>query len=169
MSGVKVLRTERLILRHLMDDDAPFVLEHLNERGFIDNIGDRGVRDVDGARGYIHRAGGSYQRNGYGLWAVVLKATGEVIGLCGLIRREGLEHADIGYSFLERHWRQGYAVEAASAVLRHAREVIGLPTVVAITDPSNTGSIAVLGKIGLRPAGTIQVPGYDGESSYFTT
>ena len=115
------------------------------------------------------RIGGHFDRHGYGLWAVVLKATGEVIGLCGLIRREGLEHADIGYSFLERHWRQGYAVEAASAVLRHAREVIGLPTVVAITDPSNTGSIAVLGKIGLRPAGTIQVPGYDGESSYFTT
>ena len=168
MSGVEILRTERLILRHLTDDDAPFILEHLNERGFIENIGDRGVRDLNGACEYIHRVGGSYQRYGYGLWGVVLKTTGQVIGLCGLIRRDGMAHTEIGYSFLESAWGQGFAFEAASAALRHAREVIGLETVVAITSPTNAGSIAVLLKIGLRPAGTIHVPGFDGESAYFT-
>jgi RimJ/RimL family protein N-acetyltransferase len=168
--SLEVLRTERLILRHLTEDDAPFVLELLNEPGFIDNIGDREVRDLDGARRYVTEgAGESYRKYGYGLWATVLKASGEPIGICGLVKREGLEDADIGYAFLARHWGRGYAKEAAAAVLDHARRVIGLPRVVAITKPANTGSIAVLEKIGLRFEGMIQLPGHEDENSYFTT
>jgi ribosomal-protein-alanine N-acetyltransferase len=169
VSGVEVLRTERLILRHLAEDDAPFILELLNERGFIDNIGDRGVRDLDGALGYVERVGGSYRLNGYGLWATVLKATGEPIGICGLVKREGLADADVGYAFLERAWGQGYARESAAAVLAYARDVVGLTKVVAITTPSNLGSIAVLEKIGMKAAGLIQLPGHADESAYFTT
>jgi ribosomal-protein-alanine N-acetyltransferase len=169
MSGVEVLRTERLILRHLTEDDAPFILELLNERGFIDNIGDRGVRTLDDARRYVSEGpGASYQKYGYGLWLSALK-TGEPIGICGLVKRDGLEDADIGYAFLERFWGQGYAVEAAAAVLDHARHAIGLEKVVAITAPTNAGSIAVLEKIGLTFAGVIQLPDHGGESSYFTT
>jgi RimJ/RimL family protein N-acetyltransferase len=170
VSGTEVLRTERLVLRHLTQDDAPFVLELLNERGFIENIGDRGVRDLEGARRYVTAGpGASYQVHGYGLWLASLIATGEPVGICGLVKREGLEHADVGYAFLERFWGQGYAREAAAATLAYAREVIGLAKVVAITTPENTASIAVLEKIGLRFAGMIQIPGHTGESSYFTT
>jgi ribosomal-protein-alanine N-acetyltransferase len=170
VSGAEVLRTERLILRHLTEDDAPFILELLNQPAFVDNIGDRGVRDLDGARRYIGEGqGASYQKYGYGLWATVLHATGETIGICGLVKRDGLEDADVGYAFLESAWGKGYAREAAAAVLDYARDVIGLPRVVAITKPSNKGSIAVLEKIGMKPAGMIRVPGYDDDSAYFTT
>jgi ribosomal-protein-alanine N-acetyltransferase len=170
MSGVEVLQTPRLVLRHLTEDDAPFILELLNERGFIDNIGDRGVRDLEGARRYVSEGpGASYQKYGYGLWLTALKATGEPIGICGLVKRDGLEDADVGYAFLERFWGQGYAVEAARAVLDYARDVIGLGKVVAITTPTNAGSIAVLEKIGLKFEKIIQLPGQTGESSYFTT
>ena len=170
MSGIEVLRTQRLILRHLNEDDAAFVLELLNEPGFIGNIGDRGVRDLDGARRYVTEGpGASYQKYGYGLWATVLRESGEVIGICGLVKREGLEDADVGYAFLERAWGKGYAQEAAAATLAHAREVIGLAKVVAITTPTNLGSIAVLEKIGMKAAGTVQLPGHAGESAYFTT
>lgn len=170
MSGVEVLRTERLVLRHLTEDDAPFVLELLNEPGFIDNIGDRGVRDLDGARRYVTEGpGASYQKNGYGLWLAALRETGEPVGICGLVKREGLEDADIGYAFLERHWGQGYAREAAAAVLDHARMVIGLPKVVAIVKPANAGSIAVLEKIGLTYVGRIQLPSHAEENAFFTT
>lgn len=170
MSGIEVLRTERLILRHLTEDDAPFILELLNEPGFIGNIGDRGVRDLDGARRYVTEGpGASYQKYGYGLWATVRRDTGEVIGICGLVKREGLEDADVGYAFLERAWGRGYAQEAAAATVAHAREVIGLAKVVAITTPTNLGSIAVLEKIGMKAAGMIQLPGHEGESAYFTT
>jgi len=170
VSGIEVLRTQRLILRHLNEDDAAFVLELLNEPGFIGNIGDRGVRDLDGARRYVTEGpGASYQKYGYGLWATVLRESGEVIGICGLVKREGLEDADVGYAFLERAWGKGYAQEAAAATLAHAREVIGLAKVVAITTPTNLGSIAVLEKIGMKAAGTVQLPGHAGESAYFTT
>jgi RimJ/RimL family protein N-acetyltransferase len=170
VSGVEVLRTERLILRHLSEEDAPFILELLNSQGFIDNIGDRGVRDLDGARRYVTEGpGASYQKYGYGLWLAVLKKTGEPIGICGLVKRDGLEDADVGYALLERYWGHGYAQEGAAATLAHAREVIGLGRVVAITDPSNAGSIAVLKKIGMKAAGLIKVPGYDEDSAFFTT
>lgn len=170
MSGVEVLRTERLNLRHLAEDDAPFILQLLNEPGFVDNIGDRGVRDLDGARRYITEGqGASYQKYGYGLWATVLRETGETIGICGLVKRDGLEDADVGYAFLESAWGKGYAREAAAATLAHARDIIGLTKVVAITKPTNTGSIAVLEKIGMKAAGMIKIPGYEEESAYFTT
>ena len=170
MSGVEVLRTERLVLRHLTEDDAPFILELLNEPGFIDNIGDRGVRDLDGARRYISEGpGASYQEHGYGLWLAALRGTGEPIGICGLVKRDGLEDADVGYAFLQRAWGKGYAQESAAAVLGYARDAIGLPRVVAITQPSNAGSIAVLQKIGMKAAGRIRLPGHTGESAYFTT
>jgi RimJ/RimL family protein N-acetyltransferase len=170
VSGIEILRTERLILRHLTENDAPFILQLLNEPGFVDNIGDRGVRDLDGARRYITEGqGASYQKYGYGLWATVLRETGEAIGICGLVKRDGLEDADVGYAFLESAWGKGYAREAAAATLDHARDVIGLPKVVAITKPTNKGSIAVLEKIGMKAAGLIRIPGYDEESAYFTT
>jgi RimJ/RimL family protein N-acetyltransferase len=70
--------------------------------------------------------------------------------MCGLIRRNGLDDVDIGYALLPRFWSKGYAVEAAEAMKAHAKDVIGLKRLVAITDPANQGSIRVLEKIGLR-------------------
>ncbi|MFI4964950.1 MAG: GNAT family N-acetyltransferase [Caulobacterales bacterium] len=162
-----ILETERLALNELTADDGPFILELLTSRGFRENIGDRGVSDLDGARGYIERTRAGYAANGFGLWRADLKATGEPAGLCGLVKREGLDDPDVGYAFLERFWGLGLASESAAATLAYGREVVGLSTIVAITTPKNLGSIAVLKKIGMRDAGAIQLPGHDGESSYF--
>lgn len=164
-----ILETERLVLHELTDADAPFVLELLTSRGFRENIGDRGVRDLDGARGYIERTRAGYAANGFGLWRCDVKATGEAAGICGLVKRDGLEYPDVGYAFLERFWGRGYASESAAAALAYGRETVGLKTIVAITAPSNASSIAVLEKIGMAFAGMIQLPGHDGESSYYTT
>jgi ribosomal-protein-alanine N-acetyltransferase len=164
-----ILETQRLALHELTDDDAPFILELLMSRGFKENIGDRGVRDLDGARGYIERVRTGYAANGFGLWRADLKTTGAAAGLAGLVRREGLDHPDVGYAFLEPFWGQGLASEAAAACLAHGRDALGLKTIVAITTPGNTGSIAVLKKIGMQDAGMIRVPGHDADSCYFTT
>jgi RimJ/RimL family protein N-acetyltransferase len=72
------------------------------------------------------------------------------MGICGLVKREGLEDTDLGFAFLPPFWGKGYAVEAASAVMTEAREEIGLRKVVAITVPENHRSIRVLEKVGLR-------------------
>ena len=154
-----ILETERLVLHELTADDAPFILELLMSRGFRENIGDRGVGDLEGARGYIERAQAGYAANGFGLWRADLKATGEAAGLAGLVKREGLEHPDVGYAFLEAFWGQGLASEAAAASLAYGRDKLGLETIVAITKAENLGSIAVLRKIGMKDAGLVRLPG----------
>lgn len=145
------LETERLILRQFTTDDVEFIFELLNEPSWIQNIGDRHIRTLDDASAYILNGPvKSYEKNGFGLWAIVLKETNETIGMGGLIRRDTLEDVDIGYALLPRFWSKGYAVEAAQAIKAYARDVVGLHRLVAIVDPANQGSIRVLEKIGLR-------------------
>lgn len=147
---MKIFETERLLLRQLSTGDADFILELLNEPSFIQNIGDRGVRTLADANQYIMNGPvASYAKNGFGLYLVVLKKTNESIGICGVIKRDGLEDVDIGYAFLPRFWSKGYAVESALATKSYAKNVIGLKRIVAITDPANRDSIRVLEKIGL--------------------
>ena len=146
---MNILETERLTLRQFTAEDAPFILELVNEPSFIQNIGDRGVRSLADAVKYIE-AGPviSYARNGFGLYLVQLKESGESIGMCGLIKRAALEDVDIGYAFLPKFWSKGYAVESALAVKEQAHS-LGLRRLVAIVDPANIGSIRVLEKLGL--------------------
>ena len=98
---MNVLETERLLLRQFSAEDAGFILELLNEPSFIQNIGDRGIRTLADAASYITNIPiASYAKNGFGLYAVILKETNELIGMCGLIKRESLDDVDIGYAFL---------------------------------------------------------------------
>jgi len=145
------IQTPRLALRELVDDDAAFILELVNDPSWLRYIGDKGVRDLDGARAYIANGPqASYARFGFGLWRVDLKDTGTPIGLCGLLKRDTLDDVDIGYAFLPRFVGKGYAFEAAEATWRHARETLRLPRLVAIVSPDNAASIKLLEKLGLR-------------------
>lgn len=165
-----VLETERLFLREFTNDDADFIFEQLNEPSWIQNIGDRKIRTLDDARAYIVNGPlASYEKNGFGLWLIVLKETGESIGMCGLIKREGLEDVDIGYALLPRFWSKGYAVEAAQAVKNYARDVVGLKRLVAIVDPANEGSIRVIEKIGLRYEKMVRLSADDIDLKLFGT
>ena len=148
-SDTPLIETPRLRLTHLSAADAPFTQRLLNEPDFIRNIGDRGVRDLDGALDYLNsRVIAGYQRNGYGMYRVGLKTTGEAVGMCGLVKRDTLEHPDIGFAFLEQFRRQGYAREAAVAVRDHARDVLGLTQLLAVTTPDNYDSLRVLLALG---------------------
>jgi ribosomal-protein-alanine N-acetyltransferase len=169
LSVVVVIETERLSLREVIAADAPFMLELLNSPGFLENIGDRGVRDEDQARAYIEeRVLGSYRDHGFGMWLALQKADQTPVGLAGLVRREGLEMPDVGYAFIPRVWGQGYAQEAAAAVLAHAQGPLAIPRLAAITSPENFASMAVLRKIGFTFHGMIELPGVERESTYFT-
>jgi RimJ/RimL family protein N-acetyltransferase len=148
---VNVLETERLNLRRLDAGDAAFILELLNEESFLRNIGDKGVRTIEGAVQYILKGPvESYARHGFGLWLVELKDEGTPAGICGLVKRDTLPDADIGYAFLARFRSRGYASESAAAVLSYASKALGLRRVLAITNQDNEGSIRVLEKIGLK-------------------
>src|ERR1043165_2636841 len=97
-----VLETERLRRRRFSPDDAPRVLEILNNLLRIRFTADRQMRDLEGARGYLQKPIDSYAEHGYGLYMVERKSDGEPIGMCGLVKRDTLPDADIGFAFLER-------------------------------------------------------------------
>ncbi|MGH9875363.1 MAG: GNAT family N-acetyltransferase [Pyrinomonadaceae bacterium] len=148
---MKILETERLVLRRLSADDAGFILELLNQPSFLRYIGDKGVRTIEDAIGYIQTGPqASYERFGFGLYLVELKESGVSIGMCGLIKRDSLPDVDVGFAFLPDYWSQGYAFEAAAAVMNYGREALGLKRIVAITSLDNAASIKLLEKVGLR-------------------
>ena len=163
-----LLETDRLHINLLTLDDAGLILELLNEPEYIRHIADKGVRDLDGARAYL-RDGPllSYTKHGYGLYRIALKQGDEPIGTCGLIRRDVLEYPDLGYAFLTRHHRRGYASEAGAAVLAYARRELGLGRIVAITALDNAGSIRVLENLGFRQELVIELPDHNAPSRYF--
>ncbi len=143
--------TVRLQFSALAADDSPFILELVNEPGWLQHIGDRNVHDLESATAYISKGpAASYAKHGFGLYRVNLVSTGETIGLCGLIKRDALGQPDVGYAFLQRHSGQGYATEAAAAVLAFAQQALGLNQLLAITSLDNHASIRVLEKIGFR-------------------
>ena len=163
-----VLETDRVVLRRLTLNDAPFILELLNEPSFLRFIGDRGVKTLQDARQYILKGPiASYERFGFGLYLTFLKEAGDQIGMCGLLKRDALPDADVGFAFLPAHWRKGYAFESASAVLAHGRTALGLKRIVAITSPDNLPSIGVLERIGLKFEAVIQLPGETREVKLF--
>lgn len=161
-----ILRTSRLLLREFDEADAGFIRQLLNEPSWIANIGDRQIDSDEAARGYIRsRLCDNYRRLGFGFWAVQRQAEGDLIGMCGLTRRETLPEPDIGYALLPAHWGRGYAREAAAATLQHAHRVLGLNTLLAITAPHNQASMAVLQAIGMRPDDPPRRPHDDGSES----
>ncbi len=165
-----VLETDRLRLRRLSTGDAEFVLRLLNEPSFIQNIGDRGVRDADGARAYILNGPvASYEKHGFGLWLVEEKVSREPVGICGLLKRDALEDVDLGYALVPEHWSKGYASESASAVMAYARGRLGLGRILAIVDAGNEGSIRLLEKIGFEYEGTIRLSGDSPEVKLFAS
>jgi len=156
------IETERLLIRRFNPDDAAFILELLNEPGWLRFIGDKGILTVEEARRYIERGPmASYEAHGFGLSLVALKESGVAAGMAGLIRREGLEDVDVGFAFLERHMGQGYAHEAAEAVVAQGWDRFGLARIVAITTPDNERSIRLLEALGFRFERVFRMPGGD--------
>jgi RimJ/RimL family protein N-acetyltransferase len=145
------LDTARLRIRRITADDAPFILELLNDPAFLRYIGDKNVRSLEDARKYI--ADGpvaSHAAFGFGLDLVTRRSDGVPVGICGLLKRETLPEPDIGFAYLTPHCGAGYGQEAAERCLRHARDVLNVPRVLAITSPDNTASIHLLEKLGFR-------------------
>jgi RimJ/RimL family protein N-acetyltransferase len=144
------------------------MLELLNEEPFLLKIGDRGVRNLADCAAYILNGPvASYQQLGFGLYAVELKESRALAGICGLLKRETLDEVDLGFALLQKFWGQGYGYEAAEAVMRYARNTLGLKRIVAITAPQNRDSVKLLEKIGFRFEKMIQMPGHLSETKLF--
>jgi RimJ/RimL family protein N-acetyltransferase len=162
MAGKFILETERLLLREFDESDAePFHL-FLSDPAVIRYTGD----PDGGSPGVEHsltvlrsRTLADYRTHGYGRWAVVLKANGEVIGFAGLKYLADAQEVDIGYRLLPDHWGRGLATEACRAILDYGRTRLGLERIIAFVHPENVASVRVLEKLGLTPDGQVEYHG----------
>lgn len=168
-----LIETERLIIRELdASEDAAFILNLLNQPSFIRYIGDRNVRSLEESGDFIeNRYRQSYRDNGFGLYAVELKSAipnpDSQIGICGFVRRPGLDDPDIGFAFLPEFEGKGYARESADAVLEYGREALDIHRVLAVTTVDNDPSIRLLKKLGFEFVERVVLPGSDDELNLF--
>ena len=166
---MKILETERAILRQVTKDDDEFVLDLLNQPSFIKYIGDRNVRTINQARDYIEsRFTASYKKFGFGLWSVELKETDTTVGICGFVKRDSLPEADIGFAFLPQYEKKGYAFESASVALRYGESSLNFKHILAVTSQDNESSGKLLGKLDFKFERLIVLPDVNEEVKLFS-
>ncbi|TLU61488.1 GNAT family N-acetyltransferase [Thalassotalea litorea] len=145
--------TDRLVIRPITEHEAAFILDLLNDPGFLQYIGDKQVRNLEQAREYI-RTGPmqSLLDNGFALHLVSVKradgSEGDPIGVCGLLQRDFLPAPDLGFAFLERYTGQGYGYEAAIKVLEYELKSLSLNKVLAFCSLDNSASRNLLQRLG---------------------
>lgn len=157
-----VAETERLRLREFTFDDAEFIIALLNSPGWIEFIGERYVKNRDQAITYLENGPMKiYKDHGFGLWMVELKENKIPIGMCGILKRDILDHPDIGFCLLPGYAGMGYAYESAHAAMKTAKETYSITTLCAITLAHNEPSITLLEKLGFKFVRPIQFPDDD--------
>lgn len=157
-----ITETPRLRIEEIVLTDSGFFHELMNTPKWLSFIGDRGITSKKKAAEYIFtNYMSSYDLNGYGLYKVVLKEGNCPIGTCGLLKRDYLEHADIGFAILPAYEGKGYIVEASEAVLNYGMNTLGLNKILGITTGANIVSQKLLQKIGLQYIGTVNAPNQD--------
>ena len=148
---METIESERILLRPFTLEDAEFIVELLNTEGWIRYIGDRNIKTIEQARSYLLNGPmKSYETNGFGLSLVELKTDRIPVGMCGLLKRDYLDHPDIGFAFLPNYTGQGFASEIAKEVIRYGLRELQMEKIFAITLPENSSSIKLLEKIGFR-------------------
>ncbi|MEV8585753.1 GNAT family N-acetyltransferase [Streptomyces sp. NPDC051180] len=147
------IRTPRLVLRRWSDDDLVPLSEINADREVMRWVGDGSVRDLDETAEEIERFEEEWDDEGFGVFAVELLGSGELIGLAGLSVPDGPPELSAEVAIIWRlgrqFWGQGYASEAAHAVLEFALQDRGLGRVVAVTQLGDRASANVIGKLGM--------------------
>ena len=156
-----ILETERLILRKFVLKDADALEKVLGDPVAMEFY--PAALDHRGVEGWINKNLVRYERDGHGLWAMVLKVSGEVMGDCGctLQEVEGRQHVEIGYHVRRDQWGNGYATEAARACMEYAFGALAAPRVISMIRPENLRSIRVAERNGLVREKIIFWHGYD--------
>jgi RimJ/RimL family protein N-acetyltransferase len=156
-----VLETSRLLLREFVPQDADALAAVLGDPVAMQYY--PAAFDRKGVEEWIGKNIGSYQRDGHGLWAMVLKDSGQLIGDCGCILQEveDTNHVEVGYHVRRDLWGNGYATEAARACVEHAFTALGVTRVISMIRPENVQSIRVAEKNGLTCEKIIFWRGYE--------
>jgi ribosomal-protein-alanine N-acetyltransferase len=162
----KSIETERLLLRELELSDVEGMFELESNPNVHRYVGNKPISHIDESRAYIESVHQQYKTFGTGRWAVILKETNEFLGWSGIkfITNEINNHKDfyeIGYRFIERHWKKGYATEAGKAFIDYAFNELKADVLYAYADAGNENSRRILEKLGLQYVNSFE---YEGES-----
>jgi len=168
--SVFILNTERLTIRKYELSDASFFLRLINAPKWKQFIGDRGLNTLEKTEDYIkERYISGYEENGFGAYICERRSDKVIVGTCGIYKRPNLDHPDIGFALLPEFEGQGYAYEAASAVMKFGRETYDINKYHGITLPINTASIKLLRKLGLKEQRSFTMEGDEEELLLFST
>jgi len=146
-----VLQTPRLTLRHLERSDLPPLFELYRDPDVRRYLPD-GTRTLEETREelewFLH---GHSRRPELGLWATVERASGAFLGRCGLLpwTIDGVEEVELAYLIDKARWGEGFATEAAHAIVAHARDALRLERLIALVTPGNDASARVAVKVGM--------------------
>ncbi|MHA7844215.1 MAG: GNAT family N-acetyltransferase [Winogradskyella sp.] len=152
-------KTQRLHIRPITTDDAPFILELMNTPKWIQFIGDRNVRTVEDTEAYIaERALPQIATHGYGNNVIIRTSDNEKLGTCGVYHREGIKIPDIGFAFLPSFEGKGYAFEATTKLIEVMKLNHGLTELSAYTLEENTASKKLLKRLGFELKGIGTLP-----------
>ena len=145
-----LIDTERLGLRKLIKDDCNYLQKMLGDSQTM--IYYPATYSIDEVNNWINRSIKSYHKNGFGLWAVILKETNSFIGQCGisLQKIDGKTVPEIGYHINKKHWNHGYATEAAKASLNYGFQYLNLEKIFIHTYINNIPSQRIAKKIGMK-------------------
>jgi len=164
-----ILETERIRLREFDSTDGELIFRLLNSPGWLKYIGSRSITNIADAVNYIeNKLQKSYRETGFGFYLVELKTSGEKAGMCGLVKREGLDDVDIGFALLPEFENKGYAYESSEAVVKFAKDVLKVHKLAAITLPNNLPSVKLLEKLGMKFEKRINIPGDPEELLLYT-
>ena len=147
------LETPRLVLREMTASDLPALRAILQDEATMTAY--EGAFDEQMVQQWLQRMLDRYRDDGYGLWAVVLRDSGEVVGQCGLTNQHilGEDVVEVGYLFQRAHWGNGYALEAAKACRDYAFEQLGVNRVWAQIRDTNLASMNVAIRLGMTVRG----------------
>ncbi len=143
-----IIETPRLRLREFHISDAPALYELNSDPEVMRYTGDKPFSSISEAKTFVQNYD-AYEKYGFGRWAVISKASGRLVGWCGLKRNEK-DLIDIGFRFFREEWNKGYATESATATLRYGFEKLGLQRIIGRAARENTASLRVLEKLGME-------------------
>ncbi|MCB9232525.1 MAG: GNAT family N-acetyltransferase [Bacteroidia bacterium] len=165
-----ILKTQRTRLQETNLNDAAFYLELLNSPSWLHFIGDRKVHSLEDAENYIkNKIRPGYAEHGFGMYTVYLEEENIPVGVCGVMKREELEQADIGFAMLPAFEGQGIITETALAIREYARNQLGIHTLWGITTHDNFASMRVMEKLGMKLIGNTRLDGDSEELLLFST
>jgi len=153
MISGNIIETDRLYLREMMGADFPALCLIMQDADVMYDY--NGTFTDEGVRAWLGRHFARYATLGFGLWAVVLCETGEMIGQCGLTMQDwdGWQVLEVGYLFQKAFWHKGYATEAARACRDYAFETLDADEVFSIISDGNKASRKVAERNGMNARG----------------